>query len=164
MLRRAVDWILPEDNPAGVVFGVITIGALLAAESGLHDTYPETVGSAAVAIGLYWLAHTYADLLGRRLTTHERLTMSGLLRALAHEWAIVRGAGLPLLALVGAWVAGATQETAVSIAVWTCAGSLVVFELLAGVRARSNPAELVLEGCVGTAMGLAILALRAILH
>jgi hypothetical protein len=40
----------------------------------------------------------------------------------------------------------------------------VAFELLAGVRARSTRRELALEGCVGTAMGLAILALRAIVH
>jgi hypothetical protein len=164
MLRRAIDWVLPENNPFGVVYGLTTIGVLLAAESGLHDTYPETVGSAVVAIALYWLAHAYSNLLGQRLTTRQRLTTGALLRALRHDWAIMRGAGAPLLALVVAWIAGATLPTAISIAVWICAGSLVLLELLAGVRAKSTPTELVLEGCVGTAMGLAIIALRAILH
>jgi hypothetical protein len=164
MLSRAIDWALPEDNPFGVVYGLTTIGVLLAAESSLHDTYPETIGSAVVAIGLYWLAHAYSNLLGRRLTTRRRLTASMLLRALRHDWAIMRGAGLPLLALVAAWLAGAPQETAVAIAVWVCAGSLVVLELLAGVRARSTPSELMLEGSVGAAMGLSIVALRVILH
>jgi hypothetical protein len=163
-LRRLSDWILPEDNPAGLIFGTITVGAVLAAESGLHESYLQAVGSALLTIGIYWLAHTYSDLLGRRLSTHEHLTASSLGRALAHDWAIVRGAALPLLALAIAWAIGASQETAVTAAVWACVGSLIALELLAGIRAKSTPGELVLEGCMGTAMGLGILALRAILH
>jgi hypothetical protein len=164
MLRGAIDWLLPEDNPAGIVYGLVMIGAVLAAESGLHDTYLETVVSAMLTIGVYWLAHTYANLLGERLATGERLTPQSLLRALAHDWAIVRGAAPPLLALLVACATGAAQTTAVAAAVWTCAISLVLFELLAGIRAKSTPRELALEGCMGTAMGLSILALRAILH
>lgn len=164
MLHRLIDRVLPEENPAGIVFGTIAIGAVLAAESGLHESFLAAFGSALVTTCLYWLAHTYSDLLGRRLTTQEHLTTGSLLRAFAHDWAIVRGAALPLLAIASAWVAGASQETAVTAAVWTCVGSLIALELLAGIRAKSTPAELALEGCVGTAMGLGILALRAILH
>jgi hypothetical protein len=164
MLRRAIDWMLPERNPGRVVYGLITVGALLAAESGLHDTYLEAVGSVVLALMLYWLAHAYSEQLGDRLTTHERLTPQALGEALLREWAIVRGAALPLLALVVAWTTGASQETGVLIGVWTAAGSLVAFELLAGIRAKSTPGELVLEGCVGATMGLAIVALRVILH
>jgi hypothetical protein len=164
LLRRMIEWALPGENPAGVIYGLVMIGAVLAAESGLHDTYIETVGSAVLTVCVYWLAHAYADLLGRRLAEREHLTTQTLLRALAHDWAIVRGTALPLLALVSAWAADAPQSTAILVAVWTCAGSLVAFELVAGLRAKSTPAELVLEVCVGTIMGLSIVALRAILH
>ena len=155
---------LPEQNPSRVVYGLITVGTLLAAESSLHDTYLEAVSSVVLALLLYWLAHAYSDQLGERLVTHERLTLRALGRALLREWAIVRGAALPLLALVVAWATGASQETGVLVGVWTAAGSLVAFELLAGLRTRSTPGELVLEGCIGATMGLAIIALRAILH
>jgi hypothetical protein len=161
---RVLDWALPGENPAGAVYGTLTIGALLAAESNLHDTFPETVGSVAAALAIYWLAHSYAELLGHRLTTHERLTARALGRALGRDWAIVRGAGAPLLALVVAWAVGASQETAVTAALWTCAVSLVAFELLAGLRARARRGELALELCVGAAMGLGVIALRVILH
>jgi hypothetical protein len=164
MLRRAIDWIVPAENPGRVVYGLITVGTLLAAESGLHDTYLEAVGSVVLALLLYWLAHAYSELLGERLLTHERLGAQALGRSLLHEWAIVRGGALPLLALVLAWIGGASQETGVLLAVWTAALSLVAFELVAGVRSRSTPKELVLEGCIGATMGLAIIALRAILH
>jgi hypothetical protein len=163
-LQRLLDWVVPEQNPAGAVYGIITIGALLAAESGRRETYPETVGSTAVALALYWLAHSYANALGQRLTAHKRLTFRTLWRAFIHDWTILRGAGIPLLTLLIAWATGAAQDTAADAAVWSAVASLLAFELLAGLRSRAKPAELLLEGCVGASMGLAILALRAILH
>src|SRR6478672_4897709 len=91
-------------NAAGVVYGVITVGALMAAESGRHESYVDAFASSLIATLLYWLAHSYSDLLGDRLSTGEPLTTKALARELAHDWAIVRGAAIPLLALVIAWV------------------------------------------------------------
>jgi len=143
---------------------MIVVGALLAAESGRHETYLDTVASTAIAAALYWFAHAYADVLGHRLAQHERLSVASLWRALAHDWAIIRGATLPLAALVIAWAVGAAQQTAVTAALWSTIASLVAFELIAGIRARSSPRELALEGAVGAAMGVAILALKIVLH
>jgi hypothetical protein len=162
--ERLLERLLPGANPAGAIYGMIAIGALLAAESGLHETYFETIGSAILALSLYWLAHAYADVLGQRLDTRERLTATALGQNLLHDWSIVRGGALPVLVLLICWVAGASQETAVTIDLWATAGSLLAYELLAGLRARARPAELLLEGCVGAAMGLGVLALRVILH
>jgi hypothetical protein len=50
---KAAEVPAPAQNPAGVVYGVIAIGALLAAESGRHETYLDTVSSAFIATGLY---------------------------------------------------------------------------------------------------------------
>jgi hypothetical protein len=161
---HALDRLLPGANPAGAVYGTITIGALLAAESSLRDTYPETVGAVAVALLVYWLAHSYAELLGYRLAAHRRLTVGELAWALGRDWAIVRGAGAPLLTLLVAWATGASVDTGVTVGLWTCVASLLAFELLAGLRARAQPAELALELCVGAAMGLGVILLRVILH
>jgi hypothetical protein len=166
---RKTSWLtskrlVPAGNAGGVVFGVITVGALMAAESGRHETYLDTVASALIATILYWLAHAYAELLGLRLATGERLTVVTLGRALAHDWAIVRGAAIPLLALVIAWVVGASQESGVTAALRTAVVTIVAFEVLAGVRAKSSPGELLVRGTVGVTMGLAILALKGVLR
>jgi hypothetical protein len=163
-LRGLTEWILRGEAPERVVYGVILVGALIAAESGVHDGYPDMVGSTALALGIYWLAHSYSTVLGRRIGRREKLTTGGLARAMAHDWGIVRGASLPLLALLVCWAAGASQTTAINAAVWTAVVSLIAFELLAGLRARSTPGELALEGGVGVAMGLAILALKSLAH
>jgi hypothetical protein len=162
--ERALRWIVPEQNPAAAVYGLVTIGALLAAESGLRDTYPETVGSVAIAAVLYWFAHSYANLLGLRLSEQRRLSAGELWQAFIQDWAIVRGAGMPLLALIVAWILGASQATAVSAGVWTTVASLIAFELIASVRSHAKPIEMGLQVLVGATMGLTILALRALLH
>jgi hypothetical protein len=155
---------VPEESTSGVVYGIIVVAALLAAESGRHESYLDTVASAAIAAALYWLAHAYAELLGHRLEQRERLTVSSLGRALAHDRAILRGAALPLAVLAVCWATGAAQQTAVTAALWTTIASLVAFELLAGVRAHASPRELAVEAGVGAAMGVAILALKIVLH
>jgi hypothetical protein len=142
---------------------------VIAAESGRHESYPDTVGSVVIALCLYWLAHAYANVLGHRLQTHTRLSYKDLWRALRDESAILTGAALPLLALLLAWAVGATQATGVEAALWTSVASLLAFELLAGIRARAGrspigPGELVLEAGVGMTMGLAIIALKVVLH
>jgi len=164
LLDRTVDWLLPERNPARLIYGVLAIGAVLAAESGSHESYLDTASSAVIAILLYWLAHAYADVLGHRLQTHARLSLAVLGRALRDEAAILTGAVPALLALLLCWVFGVALATGVEAALWTTVASLLAFELLAGLRAKSTPRELVFEAGVGVTMGLAIIALKVVLH
>lgn len=162
--RRAAGWIMPEANPAGTVYGIITVGALLAAESAIRDSFAETVSAVAVTIVLYGFAHSYSELLGSRLETPSRLNRQSAMRVIAGYISVIKGATLPLVALLIAWAAGSDQETAVSIALWTAVVSLVVLEVGAGIRARSRPLVVLLDASVGSAMGLAIVALKAIIH
>ena len=156
--------LVPAGNAAGVVFGVITVGALMAAESGRHESYVDAIASAVLATLLYWLAHAYAELLGRRLDTGEHLTVRALARALAHDWAIVCGAAIPLLALVISWLLGASRESGVTAALRTAVVAIVAFELLAGIRTRSTRPELLLKVAVGVTMGIALLAVKGVLR
>jgi hypothetical protein len=161
--RRIAGWVAPEENPAGTIYGVITVGALLAAEGAIHDTYVETVGSVAVAMSLYGFAHAYSLQLGERLLAHARLSWQALLGILTAAFAVIKGASLPLLTLLIAWAVGASQATAVTAAVWTAIVSLIALELAAGIRAHEGALALTLDVVVGVAMGLGILALKAII-
>jgi len=163
-LGRAFDWFVPRENPAAMVYGVIAIGALLAAETGLHDGYREALLSALVAAVIYWLAYAYAALLGRRLTTDEQLTAKALGRPLVHDWGIIRGAAIPLGVLVAAWAAGAAKETGVTIALWCTVGTVIVLELAAGMRSTATRGGRALDLAVGVLLGLGIVLLRTVLH
>jgi hypothetical protein len=155
---------VPPENPGGVVYGTIVIAAVLAVESGRHESYPDAIAATLLAATPFWLAHAYATALGRRLAHRESLTVRALMRALAYDWAIVRGALLPLLALLACWVAGVSQESALTVAMWTAIAALVAFELIAGMQSRSTGAEMAVEVGVGVAMALAILALKIVTH
>jgi hypothetical protein len=162
--ERLAAWIVPERNPAGAVYGLITVGALLAAESGLRDTYPETVGTAALAMMLYWFAHSYSDVLGLRLDEDESFSWTEIWNTFVRDWSIAKGAGVPLLVLLVAWATGASQTTGLTAAVWSIVACLIAFELAAGIRSHARPLELVFEALVGAGMGVGILVLRALLH
>lgn len=155
---------LPGRNPAELVYGTVTAGALLAAESGMRETYPETVGSLIIAVVLYWLVHAYSDLLGLRLSERGQLGWSELWHTFTQDWAIVRGAATPVLAVLIAWMLGAGQSVGVTAGVWTAVASLLVFEIAAGVRSKAKAPEMALQIAVGATMGLGVLALRAVLH
>ena len=154
---------MPAD-PGGVVYGAIVIGALLAAESGSHDSYAGLIEAGLVATWVYWAAHSYAALVRTRLATGEPLTLRALVRALAHDVAIVRGAAIPMLAVLIAWGAGASSETAVTLSLWCSVGTIAGFELAAGIRAGAKRGELALDLVVGVALGMAIITLKLLLH
>jgi hypothetical protein len=162
--QRAARWLVAETNPAGAVFGIITVGALLAAESRVVETHLELVASVLLTIVVYWFAHSYSEVVGLRVVTRGRADWAKMRWVFGHELPIVKGAVPALLAVCIAWAAGATQETAATIGMWTAVASLITFEIAAGLRVEAEGPELLLDGLVGIAMGLAIFALRAIVH
>jgi hypothetical protein len=161
---RAVDLALPDHNPAGVVYGTLLIGAVLATESVRRETLVRTLAATGLALVVYWLAHAYSATLGDRVERQIPLTADAFGHALVRDLAIVRGAAVPMLALLIASAAGASLDTAVVVAVWTSAVSIFVFEFVAGIRAALRDTELLLQVLAGAVMGLAIIALRAVLH
>lgn len=136
----------------------------MAVESAQHDTHLETLLSAVIAALGYWLLHSYARVLGRRMIDGAPLRLALLAQALRRERLLLAGAAVPTGALLIAWAAGASREAAVNDALWSAVIGVVAFELFAGVRSRSSAREVVLEVGVGLALGIAILAMRVLLH
>ena len=154
---------MPE-NPAGLVYGTVTVAALLAAESARRETYASTVASVVITLILYWLAHAYAEYAGHRLEREERFTYVGLAGVAGHEFAVVLGATVPLLVLLGGWAFGLRLDAAALAAIWTAAGTVVLLELVIGVRAGVTGRELVKQTVFGAVLGLLVIALRVVLH
>jgi hypothetical protein len=151
-------------DPGGAVYGTITVGALLAAERARQETYLATVAAVVLTLLLYVLAHAYAEFTGHRLRAGEHLTLAGFGKTLVQESALLPGAAVPLLALLISWVVGASLSAAVSAAVWTSAGMVVILELVAGVRAGESGRELAAQTALGALLGLMVIGLRLVLH
>ena len=157
-------WIEPDDNPSGVVYGTLAVGAVLAAESTRRETFADTVVATVLVLALYWVAHTYATVVGRRLSTRQTLSVRGLWEALVHEGAILKGAAIPIAVLGASWGAGVSLDTAVVAALWASALTLMLFEFVATVRSHGTAAQRALQALLGVALGGGILLVRAVLH
>jgi hypothetical protein len=151
-------------NPAGLVYGTIAVGALLAAESAQNETYTKTVIAVAIALALYWLSYSYAEFTGRRIEEHEKVTLAGMVDAATREVSVLLGAAVPFLALLGCWVFGVGLYSAVTIAIWTSAAMVVAIEVVIGVRAELTGRQLALQSAFGAFLGLLIIVLRIVLH
>lgn len=165
-LRRVVDHVLDltAQNVEGAVYGTVMIGVLFAVEDARRETYAETVEAALVVLLLYLLSHFYAHFLGVRLRARERFTAKLLWRSWRHELPILQGAIIPVLALLIAWILGATATEGTTAALWTTAVMIVTLEVAAGWRARLGAWEMLLQAGTGAILGLTIVGLKLILH
>ena len=147
-----------------LVYGTITVGGVLAAESALRETYARTLGGAAVALVLYWLAHTYAEFTQRRVKELRALGRGDLVEILLGEAWILPGAAAPIVVVAIGDVLGASLADAISAAVWSTAALVVTIEVVLGLRERLALRELMLQSGFGLALGLLVVTLRAVLH
>jgi len=151
-------------NLGAAVYGTILVGALLAAESAVSETYAETIAAVLLALVIFWIAHAYSAFASWRLRQGEPVTVQGLLRAMSQESPLLIGAAVPLLALLIAGAAGARLTTAVNVAIWTSAAMIVVIEFVASRRSGSSGRALVFQTTVGALLGFLVIALKLILH
>ncbi len=151
-------------NPVGLIYGTITVGALLAAESAQSETYLETVGAVVIALAIYWLARSYAEFTAERLERAEPLSVAALGRTMLHELSILLGAAIPLLTLLVWWATGARLGAAVTAAIWASAAVTALIELAAALRAGLTGRQLVAQTALGVLLGLLVIAMKLVLH
>lgn len=164
-ITRAASWLLTvaAANAGQAVYGTVMIGVLLAAEDARHEGYPATIEAAAVVLGLYLLTNLYTHTLGIRLRSGEPLNATLLWRSCIHELPTLEGAVIPVVALLVTWASGYAVTSGVSAALWSTAVVVVILELTAGWRSRKRQ-RLWLQAIAGAAIGLALIALKLVLH
>lgn len=151
-------------NPGGVVYGVLALSTVIAAESTRRETYPKLIVASGVTLLVYWLAHAYAHHWASRLQGSGRWTVREALGSFRHEASIIVGAAVPAAVLLIAWAAGASIETAVTIDLWIAGFELLALEVAVGLVHRFKRRELLYQTLVGLGMGLGVLVLRLVLH
>jgi len=149
---------------AGLIYGTISVAALLAADSARSETYAKTIAAVGGLMILYWIAHTYSEFTAERIESHEPFTYRGLMAEARRDLTVLIGAAIPFVEILVFWSVGAPLTTAVTSASWTAAGIVAAIEIVIGIRAKLTGRELVRQTTVGALLGLLIVALRVILH
>ncbi|HJP76644.1 MAG TPA: hypothetical protein VJ914_20410 [Pseudonocardiaceae bacterium] len=166
--REWTKFLRPRTNPGSTIYGTIVAAAIVAAEGSTDASIAEIVGSVLATLIVYWLSHVYADQLARHATADEetpsRPNWAEIREALAEEWGIVAGGLLLVVVLVLADLAGSGQPLAVNLALGCCVLELVVWGALAARRAHLGAGWVVLYTIISAAFGVAIAALRVLLH
>jgi hypothetical protein len=163
-LRSWVDDLPLPTNPGGLVYGTILIAALLSAESAKVETYVETLAGVALTEIIYWLALSYSEFAGHRVDEGQPFTIKGFWRSARHELAVSEGALVPLLVLIGCWIADVKLHNGIRLAIWASAGVIVAAEVVIGIRADQHGRELAVSAALGVVFGLLVISLRLILH
>jgi hypothetical protein len=113
------------------------------------------------------LAHGYAHWAGERLRRggdrDDGPSARRLGRTLMHEWPIIEGGAIPLIALLIAWAVGAPLPAAIAADLGIAAAALVAFELAGGLRQRLRPVQLLGNTAVGLVLGLTLFAVKMLL-
>lgn len=145
---------------AGAIYGTIVVAGVLAATE--YDDHPEALetGVYAVAtVAVFWLAHAWAQTLGRRLVG---VGPSGrtLRHSLARDWPLVQSAIPPLAAMALAGLFGASDETAIDIGFWVCVASLAAWGAFVARREQASVAGTVFTALGCGALGLLLVVLK----
>jgi hypothetical protein len=164
LAARILGLVVPDDNPANHVDGIITTGALLAAESTRHESLLEAAGAVTAVIVAVWLSHSYSAALAERLQSGRPWSAHQLRHTAAHELALLQGAIVPLIVLIVADLAGLSVGQAVIAALASAVALLFTFEVVAGTRGQLRAWELAVQVGLCVLIGGAILALEIILH
>jgi hypothetical protein len=148
---------------AAAVYGTIICAAVIATSE--HEPSLGAVALAVVVTVLvYWLAERYAAYVGATLHHGRQQTAREVFRALVESWPMVQSSYAPLLILLLCYLAGASVDTAVTIALGFSVALLTFLGWLVGRRADLTGARIVVAAAVNGFFGLILVALKIALH
>ena len=116
--------------------------------------------SVVVTLLVYWLAEEYAEVLGQQVQGGRLPSRASIWEALTATWPMVTASYAPLLALVLAKVAGASDLTAANVGLAAAIVLLTVHGWLAGRAAQLRRWQLFVATSIAAALGLLMIALK----
>ena len=153
----------PAAHPGGLVYGLIVLGSVLAAESVHSSGGVRDIMAALTVLFVYWLAHTYADLMGRRYLQATPLRWTDVTEVARREWAIMRGATIPVIAMVVAVLLGVSSWRVDEVGMITDVAMLTLFAVVGSLKANLSRVALVFQVVLALSFGIFIALVRAVL-
>lgn len=151
-------------NPASAIYGTLVTAGVLAARGAGDRDLAELCLTVGGTLLVFWLGHAYTDLLGGVVATGRQAGPAALLHALRVEWPIVESGVLPVAATLLARGAGASSNTAVLAGLLVAVVEICLWAVLAGRRLQLTLFARLSYVLVSGLLGLAIIALKALLH
>jgi hypothetical protein len=140
---------------------IVAAGVLTVSGAEEHPVVLETGVYTVATVSVFWLAHGWAQSLGRRAAgVPNRRLVDGL----RHELPVLESVIPPIVALTIAAILGESDATAITIAAWVCVGELGLFGALVARRERASSLRIALTAVGCAALGLTMILLKAVVH
>ena len=149
----------PSHNAAGAVHGTAICAALIATVQE-HSKLMATVVAVPATLLVYWIAFSYAHVLGEGIAGGSPSWLRGLRHSLAEEFSIVENALLPLIALLLLSAAGVPIDTAVWISLGSAVALMFGWGLLAAGRSGHSARASVGIGLTSALVGALVIVLK----
>ena len=144
---------------AAGIYGAIVTAAILDTAGG-HVSTAALVVSVVVTLLVYWLAEEYAEVVGEQVEGGRLPSRASVRRALAATWPMVTASYVPLLALVLAWLAGASDLTAANVGLVAAVILLTLHGWLAARAAQLRGWPLFFATATAAALGIVMILLK----
>lgn len=141
------------------IYGTIVTGGVLAS-AGDRLPAPELALSVLITLFVYWVAEEYAEVLGEQLPGGRTPTWRYIRSVLAATWPMVSASALPLLALMLAWLAGASSTDAANVGLIGAVAELMIYSWSAGRTAHLRGSQQAAVTCAAAALGLLMITLK----
>ena len=144
---------------AAGIYGAIITAAILDVAGGHVSTTALAISVVATLL-VYWIAEEYAEILGEHTTGGRLPSRAYIQGSLVSSWPMVSASYVPLLAVVLAKVAGASDLTAANAGLVVAIVLLTVHGWLAGRAAQLRGRKLVFVTSIAAALGLVMILLK----
>jgi hypothetical protein len=144
---------------AAGIYGAIVTAAILDTAGG-HASTVALVISVVVTLLVYWVAEEYAEILGEQVEGGRLPSRAYIKGALAATWPMVSASFLPLVALVLARLAGASDLAAANVGLAAAVILLTVHGWLAGRAARLRGRRPFFATSIAAGLGIVMILLK----
>jgi hypothetical protein len=162
-LHHRLERVALASRISAAIYGLIVSGAVMAA-AGEHGSVRDVAITVFLTVLIYWLAESYADVLGEQIAEERKATWSRSRELLRQGWPLVEASYVPLVVLLFAWAVGLSTTGAITAALVTNALLLIALGWIASAQSnRSVPARAASAALAG-AFGMAMIAIKTLLH
>jgi hypothetical protein len=144
----------------GSIIGLALVVALEHHSPGAGSVAGLLVGT-AVAVGL---AEVYSEVIGSQTRNRRRVRRGEVGHLLDEAVAVAFGVGFPAVFFVLAAVDVMEEDTAFDVAEWTGLGLIAFYGFCAGKLAGEGLIGAIVQALLVALVGLALIALKAVLH
>ncbi len=150
---------------ASGIYGTILVTAVLAVTAA-DEEVSALSGALIVAVTalVFWLAHTYANLLALRLKQHARPSWAQARHLAGEEWPLVEAGIVPAAVLLIGAAGLYSRNAAFAVAMWLGVVALFVWGLVYARMEEASLPGMLLAAFANAALGMVIILLEAVIH